>query len=381
MLDHRRLDLLVQWYKILCCATTVSSTSNFYEIHLLLRPHPMVKLAAAVAAQTPQLGIPITPSSFPNIPPDNTPKVEAPKTDFAAIEAALLSSGPDSLSKTTHAIASQPDADPDPATPDSFNFVFGPTNGATGAPGFMGFTLIDDYNVETCAQLCKSRDPDASGGACQFFNIWLAIENGTATQTTCAFYFLPTDISTATNLGTDQLQVSESRGYARITLIPDGGFEGFTCVCCPGHPFCSTTSYAAWTVLTDSVAGSPTEILRLTGTHTGFVFATLGFFSAGNPGLLAPTAQPLATIAGKVYVITLFLRVIGVASDGVTPATGFGVMWNGAVVFTPKAVENNWNFYQVQVTAIGNDQVVFKDDRDNQGLSSSELDDVFLFLA
>lgn len=90
----------------------------------------------------------------------------------------------------------------EPAVPEGYDFVFGPTNGANNAPGYMGFSFLDRYvcinmmatkshliaryDVQACADLCNTRGADASGGSCQYFNIWRAVVNGNPTTYTCS---------------------------------------------------------------------------------------------------------------------------------------------------------------------------------------------------
>ncbi|KAF8635362.1 hypothetical protein AX17_003931 [Amanita inopinata Kibby_2008] len=103
----------------------------------------------------------------------------------------------------------------DPPTPTGYKLVFGPTNGANNAPGYMGYRYLDTYSTDTCATYCNTREPDPVGGACQYFNIWHAVVDGTSSTYTCAMYYLPTDESTAVNYGQGDLQVIYSRGYVR----------------------------------------------------------------------------------------------------------------------------------------------------------------------
>lgn len=77
-----------------------------------------------------------------------------------------------------------------PATPSGYEYVFGPTNGANNAPGYMGFSFLDRYDVNACAALCNSRGADSVGGACQYFNIWRAVVNGSPTTYTCSMVSL-----------------------------------------------------------------------------------------------------------------------------------------------------------------------------------------------
>lgn len=51
----------------------------------------------------------------------------------------------------------------------------------------MGYDFIDRYDVDACATLCTTRNPDPMGGACQYFNIWRALINGVPATYTCAF--------------------------------------------------------------------------------------------------------------------------------------------------------------------------------------------------
>ncbi|KAF5371852.1 hypothetical protein D9615_009543 [Tricholomella constricta] len=103
----------------------------------------------------------------------------------------------------------------DPNAPDGYELVFGPTNGANNAPGYMGFAFIDKYDVNACADLCNNRDPDPKGGHCQYFNIWRALVNGVPTTYTCSMYYVPADSSTAVNYGQGDLKVTYSRGYRK----------------------------------------------------------------------------------------------------------------------------------------------------------------------
>ncbi|KAG6837249.1 hypothetical protein H0H93_012644 [Arthromyces matolae] len=91
----------------------------------------------------------------------------------------------------------------DPPCPDGYELVYGPTDGANNAPGYMGFAFLDQYDVDACTTLCDNRDPDPQGGHCKFFNIWRAL------------YYFPADSSTAVNYGQGDLKVTWSRGYRK----------------------------------------------------------------------------------------------------------------------------------------------------------------------
>ncbi|KAJ7705065.1 hypothetical protein B0H16DRAFT_1346545, partial [Mycena metata] len=74
----------------------------------------------------------------------------------------------------------------DPTTPDGYDLVFGPTDGANNAPGYMCFAFLDKYDVDACAQLCNGRGIDPNGGRCAYFNIWRAVIDGIPTTYTCS---------------------------------------------------------------------------------------------------------------------------------------------------------------------------------------------------
>lgn len=97
------------------------------------------------SASTLQLGgVPVDPISFPNLPQDNTPKVPPPFTDFNDIEAAILTAI--GRSKPGAEVI-HPAAVIDTQTPAGYDFIFGPFNGATGAPGVCDFVCTTQLHV------------------------------------------------------------------------------------------------------------------------------------------------------------------------------------------------------------------------------------------
>ena len=174
------------------------------------------------------------------------------------------------------------------------------------------------------------------------------------------------------------MAVSQSRGYARVSLLPDGGFEQLP-PCARGLPFCSANGDATWTlVTTTSSTNTASQLLRLDGAHSGTVFATIGFFDSTNTGIWTP-ADSLRTLPGSRYVITFYLRLTNIISSAGL-STNFGVVWNGAVVFSPRPTDFDWHYYEVQVDAIGDDELEFKDDFPNSQFATSAIDDIFVFL-
>ncbi|KIJ28262.1 hypothetical protein M422DRAFT_270497 [Sphaerobolus stellatus SS14] len=223
----------------------------------------------------------------------------------------------------------------EPAVPEGYEYVFGPTGGANNAPGYMGFTFIDRYDVGACAQLCNNRGADPNGGVCQYFNIWRALVNGIPTTYTFAFYYIPTNNSTACT-----------------NYVIDGGFEGFQC----GFDFCFATSYSNWVGRSDGLGVLDATIFH----YTPYAHADNGSGLIGSAdgtdslsGTLTP-AKPLETIAGKNYTIALFSS--SAYSGSSLEANAFwSVLWNGHVVQIVNPGFSDYTFYSFNVQAIGND--------------------------
>ncbi|KAJ7315413.1 hypothetical protein DFH08DRAFT_942928 [Mycena albidolilacea] len=235
----------------------------------------------------------------------------------------------------------------DPSTPDGYELVFGPTGGANNAAGYMGFDFIDRYDVNACAQLCNARGADPNGGGCAYFNIWRATVDGIPTTYTCSMYYLPTDESTALNFGQGSLRVTSSRGYARTSLLPDGGFEGFT-LC---SDFCFATSYANWTGTSPASGTLDASIFFFPPyAHTGHGSALLGAALGDDalPGTLTPAA-PLETEAGAPYVVQCFVSSAFSASE-FEAAAHVDVLWNGERV---GGVHGFMEYTLVEVGVIG----------------------------
>ncbi|KAJ6534234.1 hypothetical protein B0H19DRAFT_1185596 [Mycena capillaripes] len=243
----------------------------------------------------------------------------------------------------------------DPDTPDGYDLVFGPTNGANNAPGYMGFALLDKYDVDACALLCNSRDADPNGGGCAYFNIWRAVVDGVPSTYTCSMYYLATDESTAVNTGQGSLVVTYSRGYARKSFLPDGGFEDYNAC----DDFCFTKSYANW-IGTSSPGGSLDALIFFYPpyTHTGNGCGLLGSGSNADnfPGTLTP-AQPLQTIDGASYVVQCFMNSAfsGPADEA---AAKVDILWNGVRIGRTTGYML-YTFVQAQAVGTGSDVLSF----------------------
>jgi len=261
----------------------------------------------------------------------------------------------------------------DPATPDGYELVFGPLNGANNAPGYMGFAFLDRYDVDACAEQCNERGADSVGGACQFFNIWRAVVNGNPTTYTCSMYFIPADASTAVNTGQGDLEVTFSRGYARKNFIVDGGFEDFN----ECDDFCFDTQDANW-IGTSPAGGTldATIFFFQPFAHSGNAVALLG--SATGVDSLSGTltyARPLATEPGKSYQISFFQASSFSPPAEEAPVT-IDVVWNGVTVTTFKPGFSNFEFLSVNVVAKGSDTLAF---HGGEAPAWSFIDDVTVF--
>ncbi|KAJ7486587.1 hypothetical protein FB451DRAFT_1391495 [Mycena latifolia] len=243
----------------------------------------------------------------------------------------------------------------DPDTPEGYELVFGPTDGANNAPGYMGFAFIDKYDVAACAQLCNTRGADHVGGACQYFNIWRAVVNGIPTTYTCSMYYLVADESTAVNFGQGDLKVTYSRGYARKNLVIDGGFEGYAAC----DDFCFTASYANWIGTSPAGGDLDASIFDFVPyAYTGHSVALFG--AAFGDDALAGTLKPakrLTTIPGKQYVIQAFF-ISTFSGEDLEKDAKVDILWNGARVGGVTGFMQ-WTLVQVAATGTGSDELSF----------------------
>ncbi|KAJ7509562.1 hypothetical protein B0H11DRAFT_1252306 [Mycena galericulata] len=262
----------------------------------------------------------------------------------------------------------------DPATPDGYELVFGPTSGANNAPGYMGFAFIDKYDVNACASLCNGRGIDPWGGACQYFNIWRAVVDGVPTTYTCSMYYLPTDEFTAVNFGQGDLVVTLSRGYSRVSVVIDGGFEGYNGC----DEFCYTTSYAHWFgVSSPGGDDDATIFFFLFYARTGNVSGLLGAVIESDAlnGTLFPV-EPLTTETGKDYIVQVFVSNDFAGGELEGPAF-VDVLWNGVRVGGVTG-EQDYAPLLVPVVGTGSDVLAF---RGGKAPAWSFIDDISVFLA
>lgn len=257
--------------------------------------------------------------------------------------------------------------------PAGYQLVFGPTGGANNAPGYMGYTALTSYDINACAVACNNRGADPVGGACKYFNIWQGVQPGKPDTFTCSMYWEPSDASTAVNTGQGTLKVTNSRGYARVSLLPDGGFEEYTCP--SSGTFCFTTSDANWI---GTGAGHWDALIfdNIPYAHTGHSSGLLGSGDGADadPGTLT-AAHALHTTHGAKYQISFFQQSTfsGAASEA---ASFIDVKWNGVTVLSITPGFQDWTFYEVEVTGTGNDHLAFFG---GKAPAWSFIDDVYVF--
>ncbi|KAF5353002.1 hypothetical protein D9757_014961 [Collybiopsis confluens] len=245
-----------------------------------------------------------------------------------------------------------------PPNPPGYEQVFGPSNGATNA----GFAFLDKYDVLACGTLCNERGADAVGGVCQFFNIWRALVNGEPTTYTCSMYYIPTDESTAVDFGQGDLQVSISRGYKRLDVIVDGGFEGYTCDSSNTDPvpFCFTNTYYIWMTAWPLGGFMDAAIVDYAPyARTGHSVGLLGSIYNNQQfiGTLEPDAV-LRTQAGATYMLQFYHSSL-YAGEAAEASASMQIIWNGEIVATLSPGFQDWTREQFTVLAQGVDALQF----------------------
>ncbi|KAF8654312.1 hypothetical protein AX16_003539 [Volvariella volvacea WC 439] len=262
-----------------------------------------------------------------------------------------------------------------PNRPYTYDLIFGPTNGANNAPGYMGFALLSAYDTDACANLCNGRAADPVGGVCKYFNIWRAVVNGFPTSYVCSMYTDWTTNNTATNYGQGDLQVTFSRGYRKSSFLPDGGFElwGWTC-----PNYCVTQLTNHWRAY-DSAGGTQDAVIMYwqQWARTFNALAVLGSLNNVDslPGTIE-TRNPLPTYSHWWYKVAFYHR-----SDRSSPEnqanSRVDVLWNGEVVLEIRPGYQGWTHYEVRVFGRGGDKLAF---RGGQAPAWSFIDDVGIWV-
>ncbi|KAJ6518882.1 hypothetical protein C8R45DRAFT_1048064 [Mycena sanguinolenta] len=261
--------------------------------------------------------------------------------------------------------------------PPGYELVFGPIGAANNAAGYMGYAMLDQYDVSACAQLCSMRPPDSVGGACKYFNIWRAVVHGKPKTYTCAMYSAPTDQSTAVNIGQGTLSVTLSRGYKRISHIYDGDFEQYSCL--NNDSFCFSDDAGGWVGESSNGGQDDATIFHYSSyAHMGNGVGLLGcaYGRDNHTGTLTPLLLDPIT-PGKEYVLQFFHSSTYSGEELESPAF-MDVIWNGASVGNVTGY-NPWAYSQFKVKALGGggDWLQFKG-----GMAPAYvfIDDVYLFL-
>ncbi|KAJ7180740.1 hypothetical protein C8R46DRAFT_1211047 [Mycena filopes] len=284
----------------------------------------------------------------------------------------------------------------EPTVPEGYELVFGPISAANEAAGYMGFAFLDKYDPSACAKLCNQRGPDASGGACKYFNIWRALVHGIPTTYTCSmvrrspsprlltlsivFYSTPPPrtASTALNTGQGPLSVTRSRGYARTSYLADGDFEAYACP--DGGDFCFALKALGWNC-TSAVGGSfdATIFHYASYAHGGAGVALLGCAFGSDAQMGTLTATGLAELKrGRTYEVQFFYSStysgVQLEKDAFVE-----VWWNGALAGSVRVGFSSWVYFAFSVVALGgsNDMLQLKG---GAAPAYSFVDDVYVFL-
>jgi hypothetical protein len=149
--------------------------------------------------------------------------------------------------------------------------------------------------------------------------------------------------------------VTYSRGYARKTVLPDGGFEGYTAC----DDFCFTASYSNWIGTSPANGDLDATIFFFTPyAHNGHGSALLGaaFGDDALTGTLKP-ANPLTTKNGVAYVVQCFMASAFSGPQLEAPAK-VDILWNGVRVGGVSGF-SNYAFVQASVVGTGSDLLSF----------------------
>ena len=164
-----------------------------------------------------------------------------------------------------------------------------------------------------------------------------------------------------------------SRGYRRLSLVPDGGFEAYTCD--DGGVFCYTAAYANWVGTSfgklDATIFSWPPYAR-TGKGSGLLGSATGVDAF--PGTLSP-AKPLVTVPGREYKIQFF-HSSSYSGQFAERDAYVEVVWNGGVVATIRPGYSQWSCYEFKVTGCGEDTLAFTG---GEAPAWSFIDDVSVF--
>lgn len=140
-------------------------------------------------------------------------------------------------------------------------------------------------------------------------------------------------------------------------MLPDGGFEGYTCS--DGSDFCFTDSYSSWFGKTPADHTFDASIFfYVPYAHSGHGVALLGsaYGTDSGAGVLT-AAKPLSTVAGKTYTISFFHSS---SFSGSLEINAFvDVMWSGKTIGSIHPGFQGWTYYSFTATGSGSDILSF----------------------
>jgi hypothetical protein len=169
--------------------------------------------------------------------------------------------------------------------------------------------------------------------------------------------------------------VTYSRGYSRISVLPDGGFEGYNGC----SDFCFTASYSNW-IGTSPPSGNwdATVFFYKPYAHTGNGVALLGSADGVDSkiGTLTP-AKKLSTTVGTNYVIQVFF-LSSFSGAQLEAKAKVDILWNGVRVGGTSGFTPAWTFVEAPVVGTGNDTLSFVG---GTVLAWTFIDDVFVYAA
>ena len=178
------------------------------------------------------------------------------------------------------------------------------------------------------------------------------------------------------NYGQGNIKVTYSRGYRRISVLPDGGFESYTCP--DGGDACYTDSIPSWKGSSPSGGTLDASFFHFKDyVRSGLSVALLG--SASGSDALAGTITPtslLNTVPGAKYEVQFFHDSSFHAPE-LSRDAHVDVIWNGETVLSLAPGWQPWTYHKVAVTAKGNDKLEF---HGGTYPAISFIDDVYVFL-
>ena len=200
----------------------------------------------------------------------------------------------------------------------------------------------------------------------------------------CTQYYLATNQSTAVNTGDSTVTVGDSLGYRRLSALPDGTFEGFSCPTPTpqGGCNCYTEEFGGWTGTSD-----PGGFLDATVdyfcvpeffSHFGNSYAQLGGDASNQFNGTLTTVNNIITTASSSYTLEFFIRAQHAPQPNFPDiAPAMDIIWNGKTIAGLGGFFPDWTWESFQVEGTGSDTLAF-----HGGVwpNTIALDDIYLLL-